>query len=78
MNGSRRDFRLNPAIPFRRYVAKLVDPKYEDEEVYVSRGIILPNIENVRSCSHPKDVILHFDGGRSRLHRRVEQQPSSE
>ena len=38
MNESRRA-RLppKPVIPFRRYVAKLVDSKGEDEEVYVLR-----------------------------------------
>ena len=46
--------------------------------MYVLRGIMLLYIENVRSSSHPKDIILHLDGGRGKLHRRVEQQPSSE
>ena len=32
----------------------------------------------MHSCSHSKDIILHLDGGRGKLHQRVEQQPSSE
>ena len=67
-----------PVIPFRRYGAKLVDSEDEDEEVYVVRGIILPYIDYVRSCSQPKVIILHLDGVRDKLHQRVEQQPNSE
>ena len=56
---------------FRRYGAKLVDSEDGDEEVYVSRSIILPYVEYVRSCSHSKDFIPHLGGGRGKLHQRV-------
>ncbi len=67
-----------PVIPFRRYGAKLVDSEDEDEEVYVLRGIVLPSIDHVCSCSHSKGRIPHLGGGRGKLHQRVEQQPSPE
>ena len=65
--------RLPPklVITFRRYGAKPVNSEDEDEdegedegededkEVYVLRGITLPYIDYVRSCSHSKINILH-------------------
>ena len=60
-----------PVIPSRRYGVKLTDSDDKGEEVYVLGGMILSYIKYVRSCSHPKDIILHTDGGRGKLHQRV-------
>ena len=37
---------------------KLTDPEDKGEEVYLLRGIILPYIKHVRSCSHPRTLFF--------------------